>query len=83
VSTSSLTLVEVAERLHVHVDTVRSLIRSGELPAFNASANPRSLKPRYRVTADALAGFLARRSVHAAPRPTTRRRQPADYVRFV
>lgn len=80
---TAYTVAEVAERLHVHPDTVRDLIRSGELSAFNASANPTSRKPRYRVTVDALAGFLARRSVQTPSKLAKTRKPALRFTRFV
>lgn len=77
----SLTVPEVAERLHVHADVVRDLIRSGELQAFSVNVRPGSSKPRYRITSDALEQFITRRSIRTPTRPTRRPRKQRREVR--
>ncbi len=76
------TIAQVAEHLGVHPDSVRDLVRSGELAAFNASVNPNGSKPRYRITSEALAGFEARRSV-VKPKARSPRRASTAFRRFV
>ncbi len=70
----SFTVDEVAKIEAVHAETVLLWIRAGELTAHNASANPKSRKPRWRVTdADLQAFRLARQN--GAKEPTTPRRK--------
>ncbi len=70
----SYTVDKVAELEGVHAETVLLWIKAGELTAHCASANPRSRKPRWRVTdADLIAFRLARQNV--AKEPTTPRRK--------
>lgn len=54
-----LTPCEVAERLKVTAEQVRSLIRKGHLAAVNVGAGRK--RPLYRITPQGLADFLARR----------------------
>lgn len=52
------TVTQIAERMHVHVQTVRNWIRSGELGYIQVG--------KYRhVTDDQLAAFIDRRRVDA------------------
>lgn len=71
-TTSGLTTRDIARRYRVGEDKVRSWIRRGELAAIN-TADVRSAKPRFVVTAEALAAFERARS--AAPPPKTARRK--------
>ena len=59
----TFTAKEVAEMLKISAGTVGSLISSGELVAMNCSRSPSSQRPRFRVTEQALAEFLAKRAV--------------------
>jgi excisionase family DNA binding protein len=72
---AGLTVADVARRYRVGEDKVRRWIRSGELPAINTSST-RCGRPRYVVTADALAAFEAGRSPATPPKPKRRKRQP-------
>lgn len=70
-----LTPGEVAERLRVTAEQVRSLIRTGQLAAVNVGTGPK--RPLYRITPDAVTEFLARRGQPApAIRPPFARRLP-------
>jgi excisionase family DNA binding protein len=51
-----LTLTDVAERLHVHIDTVRRWVRDGELPAYQLGA-----RAGYRVKMSDFRAFLEKR----------------------
>lgn len=76
----SYTVGEVAKIEAVHEETVKFWIRSGELTAHNASANPKSRKPRWRVTDADLAAFrLARQN--GATVPTPKRKRSAGPIR--
>jgi len=55
------TVTNVAERLQVPADKVRSWIKSGILDAVDVSDNPGRGKPRYRISDDSLEAFLAAR----------------------
>jgi len=70
-----LTPDEVAARLRVTAEQVRSLIRTGQLTAVNVGTGPK--RPLYRITPDAVTEFLARR-VQPVPaaRPHSPRRLP-------
>jgi excisionase family DNA binding protein len=51
-----LTLADVAERLRVHIDTVRRWVRDGELPAYQLGA-----RAGYRVKMSDFRTFLEKR----------------------
>lgn len=55
-----LTPQQVAQRLQVTPEQVRSLIRSGRLMAVNVGAGPK--RPCYRISQRDLGDFLERRS---------------------
>ena len=64
----------IAKQLDISPDTVLAWIARGALSAINASRDPRSRKPRWRVSPDDLEAFLGTRRnkpapVRAAPRP--------------
>lgn len=61
-----LTLDQIAERLQVHIVTVRRWVRSGKIAAHMASR-----QAGYRVTREDLEAFIARtRAVQALPEQT-------------
>ena len=70
-----LTPREITETVGVSIDLVLGWIHSAELRASNVSGSPN--RPRWRVSADDLADFLARRSNqqqgHDSPAPHRRR----------
>lgn len=70
-SADLLTPEEVGARLRVTAEQVRSLIRRGELAALNVGTGAK--RPLYRITPQALQGFLARRW-QPGPAVRTRRR---------
>jgi hypothetical protein len=53
-----LTVEATADFLKVSTKTVRAKIKSGELVGKCVSRDPNSLRPRYVVTAEALAAYL-------------------------
>lgn len=57
---TQLTVLDVSRRLRLHEETVRSLIRLGDLPAVNVSAG--SARPRWRISEADLEAFMARRA---------------------
>jgi len=69
------TVKQVAELLRVRQHAVLSLIDSGELAAADVSLHPGG-KPRWRISADDLEAFLARRT--RRPEPPRRRRRRAN-----
>jgi len=76
-----LTVSDIAQRLRVGEDKIRTWIRSGKLKAIN-TAEPLA-RPRYVVLPETLEEFVCARTV-APPPPTPKRRrrqQPAtkDY----
>lgn len=79
---SMLTPPEIGRRLGQKADTVRDVIRSGELSAVDL-ARPGSKRPRYRVTEAALAEFLAGRTVQPPPvKPRRRRRRDPAITQY-
>ncbi len=73
------TVEQVAEIEGVHAETVLLWIRAGELTAHNASANPKSRKPRWRVTDADLTAFRLSRQ-NATKEPTQPRQRRAKGV---
>jgi hypothetical protein len=73
---AGLTVADVARRYRVSPDKMRAWIKRGELLAINISST-RCGRPRYVVTADALAAFEAARSAAPPPKPKQRRRKVA------
>jgi hypothetical protein len=65
---------DVARRYRVGQDKVRGWIARGELAAIN-TARALCGKPRWVVTAEALAAFERRRAGGPAPKPQRRRRR--------
>jgi hypothetical protein len=70
---------QLARQLGVKPDKVVAWIRSGELQAVNV-AQSQDGRPRWRVSDEAWADFLARRSCSPAPKPAPRRRRKAEHV---
>ncbi|HEX5269356.1 MAG TPA: helix-turn-helix domain-containing protein [Gemmataceae bacterium] len=79
---SSLLVRDVAERYGVSEHTVLAWIHSGELHAFSVSRRPGAGKPRWRITAEALAAFELSRTPTPSPPRTRRQRRKADVVEF-
>jgi len=61
---------QIAKELGVNNDKVLAWIHAGELSAINVATSPHALKPRYRVSDEALQEFKQRRAVttHKVPR---------------
>jgi excisionase family DNA binding protein len=79
----TLSVKNVSERFGVSAHTVLAWIKSGELRAVNVGRRPGARKPRWRITADALAAFEALRSAAPTPpRAQRRRRRRAEVVEF-
>jgi excisionase family DNA binding protein len=79
------TINQIADLFQVNRDTVTAWIRAGELMAMNIARNKNGL-PRYRITQEALDGFmLRRRAVDGPPPPRirrSRRKLPDGWVDF-
>jgi hypothetical protein len=71
---AGLTTADVARRYRVGEDKVRSWIGKGELAAINTAALL-SGRPRWVITAEALAEFERRRSGGPPAKPAPRRRR--------
>jgi hypothetical protein len=73
---------ELARRWRISPDRVRSLVRSGQLPALNL-ATARCGKPRLVITAEAVAEFERTRQAAPPPAPVKRRKRmvKVDYYR--
>jgi excisionase family DNA binding protein len=78
----TLTVHGVAERDGVGEHTVLAWIRTGELRAINCGRRPGSKKPRWRITAEALAAFELMRTPSPPPPAVRRRRQHAEVISF-
>lgn len=72
----------VAARYGVTVQSVLAWIHAGELRAVNVGRNPNARRPRWKVTEEALAAFEERRAKPAPMPRASRKRRPADVVRF-
>ena len=72
--TVTYTPPQIAKRYAVNPDKVLAWIRSGELTAVNVATSS-SGRPRWRITAAALAEIEGRRSSRPAAKPATRRRR--------
>jgi hypothetical protein len=73
-SDPGLTVRDVARRYRVGPDKVRGWITSGQLAAVN-TARALCGRPRWVVTAQALAVFEQKRGGGPAPKPQRRRRR--------
>ncbi|MDZ7620836.1 MAG: helix-turn-helix domain-containing protein [Patescibacteria group bacterium] len=69
----TLSPAEVAKQLGVGGDKVRTWIESGEMPALNVAAT-KGKRPRWRVTEEGLAAFVASRQ-NRLPEPKPMRRR--------
>lgn len=67
------TCAEVAKKVVVNEDTVRTWIANGELEATNVAKSGKGEKARWRISESSLSEFLKRRSNRrTAPAVTTR-----------
>ena len=77
----TFTIRDLCNRYSVHENTVLQWVHSGELKALNVGKAPGKLKPRWRITEEALAAFeLLRTPAQPAPRTSRRRRRPRSPV---
>jgi excisionase family DNA binding protein len=63
-------VAELAKALRVKPEKVQLWIRAGELAAFNVASRPTG-QPQWRITAEALAAFQARRAAKTTEPPVT------------
>ena len=76
-----LTVNQVAKRLQVDAEVVRGWCRSGALRCVNVGRG--KLKPRYRVTPEALEEFVRARTIGPPPpKPRRRRKRQGDVIQF-
>jgi excisionase family DNA binding protein len=82
VTDRTITIKELCERFAVGEHTVLGWIRSGELRALNVGRRPGGKKPRWRITAEALAAFELTRTHNPPPPRTRRRKQLTEVIQF-
>lgn len=75
----ALSVKDLCERYGVNEHTILAWIRTGELRAFSVGRKPGAKKPRWRITAEALATFELLRTP-TPPAPLTRRRKQSSNV---
>ena len=73
---------QVAKLLKMKPDTVRTLIKNGDLAATNVAIRPSSGRPRYLISQASLDEFLASRRVKKPAKTARRKRQPAGVIEF-
>lgn len=71
------TTADLSARWRVSPDKVRGWIERGELAALNVATHA-CARPRYVVTADAVAAFERRRSAAPTPKAPRRRRAKSE-----
>jgi transposase len=72
---------DLQERFAVGEHTILGWIKRGELKAINVSRKPVG-RPKWRITAEALAAFELARTTSPQPPRTRRKKQPADIIEF-
>jgi hypothetical protein len=73
---------DLCERYAVNEHTVLAWLHSGELVGLNVGRSSDKKKPRWRITAGALAAFEQLRTA-SSPHPQTRRRKRStDVIEF-
>ena len=77
-----LTVEEIAARFAVSKAAVLGWIRAGELKAVNVSRGPHSKRPRWRVSAAALAAFEEARTPTPVVRLPRRAKARTEVVEF-
>lgn len=75
------TTAEVAQQLAVDPGKVLDWIHSGQLVAVNVATNTGG-RPRWRVSQESLAEFLARRKSQLPPSTRSRRKPKSDVIEF-
>ena len=77
-----LTPPKLAVRWGVKPEKIISWIKSGELRAFDASAQAGTGRPRFRISPDAVIEFESRRTVCPPSKSRRRKKQPRDVIEF-
>jgi excisionase family DNA binding protein len=70
---------QVAEILQTSADRITDLIAAGELQAINIGRKG-AKRATWRISAESLAAFLAKRSTSPAAPKVQRRKRKSDYV---
>jgi hypothetical protein len=78
----SLTVRDLSAHYGVCANTILSWIRDGELCAINVVRKPGGKKPRWRITAEALAAFEASRMTSAPVPAVQGRKRAPDVIEF-
>ena len=81
-SDRTLSVKEICDRYSVAEHTVLNWIKGGELRAINVGRTAGTKKPRWRITAEALATFELLRTTTPPPQRARRRKQPKDVIPF-
>jgi excisionase family DNA binding protein len=71
---TTYTVKQICDRFGVHEQTALTWIHNGELKAVNVGREPGKLKPRWRITEEALQEFEAKRTSTTTPAPVKRSR---------
>ena len=78
------TVKQIQERYGISQHSVLYLISTNQLKAINVGRDPGKLKPRWRITEQALREFEeARAASPPPPKPTRRRREQTDVIEFI
>jgi hypothetical protein len=77
----TFTVDGIAQRFHVDPHTVLLWIKRGELVGIDVSRN-RGIRPRWRITAEALATFELARTNQPIPKATRRKKQAKEVLNF-
>jgi|GEM_PF-2293241 len=81
ITTALQTIPDVANRLGIGCDAVNKLIHDGRLRAVNVGRG--ALRPRWRITEDAIADFISASATTAKPAAgRTPRAKPKDVIEF-
>lgn len=78
----TFTVADIQNRFGVTQNTVLGWIAAGELRAINVGREPGKIKPRWRITEDALRDFEILRTA-TPPMPKVRRRRQVDEIEYV
>jgi predicted site-specific integrase-resolvase len=78
-----MTVADVVAKYGVTEQTVLVWIHQGSLRALNVGRAAGAKKPRWRIRPEDLAAWeLSRESGSPPPKPTRRRKQPAEVIPF-
>jgi excisionase family DNA binding protein len=76
-----LSAPEVATLLGVDPSKIHAWIKAGELRGSNLAAR-RTGRPRWKVSREAIAEFLAAREERPRPKPVRKRKEERDVISF-